>query len=414
MVILAVISIVGISITQYFWVKKAFDLHEKEFNHNVNIALKIVAEDLLKYNNTTTPRVNPVNQLSENYFAVMVNDVIDANLLEDLLKSELEKRNLKIDFEYGIYDCASEKMVYGNYITFSDEQKEIKKSKSLPKWENESYYFGVYFPTKQNAIIGQMSIWVFSSLVLLIVVIFFAYALFVILKQKRLSEIQKDFINNMTHEFKTPISTISISADVLKNPDITKDTPRLLNYATIISDEATRLKNQVERVLQMATIEKDEIKLKKETVDVHEIIKNAVGKIDLLLKNKKGKIAYDLLAEKNILNADKLHLTNIIYNLLDNAIKYSKEIPEIKIATKNEKNGISVSVEDKGIGISRENQKRIFEKFFRVSTGNVHDVKGFGLGLNYVKLIVKAHKGKVSVQSEFGKGSSFNVFLPFN
>jgi two-component system phosphate regulon sensor histidine kinase PhoR len=260
--------------------------------------------------------------------------------------------------------------------------------------------------------IGEMKIWIFSTVVLLLVIIFFAYALFIILKQKRLSEVQKDFINNMTHEFKTPIATISIAAEVLKNPKIAEQPERLKKYANIILDETSRLKTQVESVLQIAVLSNKEVKLRQEEVDMHQIVEKAMNSIKPVLDMKKGHIAYENTATQGIVCGDVLHLTNIVYNLLDNAAKYCEKIPEIKISIFNKENNIIILVKDNGIGIAKKNQKHIFDRFYRVSTGNIHDVKGFGLGLNYVKLMIKAHKGTIHVTSEIGEGSIFTISLP--
>lgn len=411
-VVLATISILGISITQIYWVKRAFDLKESEFDRQVNTALFNVATQIFSLNNTPSPANNPVKQISTNYYVVMVNSDIDANLLEFLLRSEFEKRNIQADFEYGIYDCTHEKMVYGNYVKLSDKVSKREQNPNLPKWVNAGYYFGVQFPNREAQIINQMGIWSFSSAVLLIVIVFFGYTLFVILKQKRLSEIQKDFINNMTHEFKTPISTIAVSTEVLKDTNIAQQPERLLQYATIIENENKRLKQHVERVLQMAKLDKEDVGLKKETVNLYEIIHEVVQSIDLALQEKQGSIQLNLNASSPELSADRHHLTNVIFNLLDNAIKYCTQKPSITIRTELKGSTLSLTVEDNGIGISDENKKRIFQKFYRVPTGNVHDVKGFGLGLHYVKQIVEAHHGRITVVSEPGKGCAFTIILP--
>lgn len=411
-VVLATISILGISITQIYWVKRAFGLKEAEFDRQVNTALFNVASQIFSLNNTPSPANNPVKQISTNYYVVMVNSDIDANLLEFLLRSEFEKRNIQADFEYGIYDCTHEKMVYGNYVKLSDKVSKREQNQNLPKWVNAGYYFGVQFPNREAQILNQMGIWSFSSAVLLIVIVFFGYTLFVILKQKRLSEIQKDFINNMTHEFKTPISTIAVSTEVLKDTTIVQQPDRLLQYATIIENENKRLKQHVERVLQMAKLDKEDVGLKKETVNLHEIIHEVVQSIDLALREKQGSIHLRLNASSANLQADRHHLTNVIFNLLDNAIKYCTNQPSITIQTELNGSNISLTVQDNGIGISDENKRRIFQKFYRVPTGNVHDVKGFGLGLHYVKQIVEAHRGRITVASEPGKGCAFTILLP--
>jgi two-component system phosphate regulon sensor histidine kinase PhoR len=290
--------------------------------------------------------------------------------------------------------------------------KEKVTNKKLPTWNNYAYYFGVQFPNREAHLINQMGIWSFSSVVLLIVIVFFAYTLFVILKQKRLSEIQKDFINNMTHEFKTPISTIAVSAEVLKDPNIIHQPERLLNYTTIIEKENSRLKQQVERVLQMARLDKEDIGLKKELVDLHQVIHDAIKNTSMGLQEKHGTITCELNATRSVLDADRLHLANMLHNLIDNAIKYCKVSPNILIRTSNVGKNLWLEIEDNGIGIKPDDQKRVFQKFYRVPTGNVHDVKGFGIGLNYVKSIVEAHKGSIRLLSELGKGSVFKICLP--
>jgi two-component system phosphate regulon sensor histidine kinase PhoR len=402
---------VGITITQIYWIRRAFDLKEAEFERTVNTALFNVAQQIFDINHTPSPANNPVKQLSTNYFVVMVNSDIDTNLLEYLLKNEFEKRGIVADFEYGVYDCLTERMVYGNYVPLNTS-KEKATTKNLPRWANQGYYFGVQFPNRVAHVINQMGIWSFSSVVLLLVITFFSYSLFVILKQKRLSEIQKDFINNMTHEFKTPIATIAVSTEVLKDPNIVHQPERLMNYAGIIEKENLRLKQQVERVLQMARLDKEDIGLKKERVDVHQLIDDSIRHQFMTLQERDGIVNCDLKASQVQVLADKFHFTSVLNNLLDNAIKYCKSIPEITIRTQNYKKGFVIEMVDNGIGISTESQKRVFQKFYRVPTGNIHDVKGFGLGLSYAKTIVEAHGGEISIQSELGKGSVFRIYIP--
>lgn len=410
-IILAALSIVGITMTQIYWVRRAFDLRENQFNHDVNAALSSVARQIFQINKTPSPSNTPVEQISTNYFVVNISGPIDAGLLEFLLITEFEKNNVTAGFEYGIYDCIDKCMVGGNSISPKKVKMQVQAS-TLPAMNNDGYYFGVQFPALKANLISQMGIWGFSSAVMLIVIFFFVYTLFVILRQKRLSEIQKDFINNMTHEFKTPISTIAISSEVLRDPGIVHAPERLLNYATIIQNENNRLKQQVERVLQMARFEKEDIGLKKETVNVHDLIREATKNSSLSLEEKHGKIQLQLDASSCNALVDRLHFINVFYNLLDNAIKYTSTAPEIHISTRNSNSTLLVEIKDNGVGISEENQKKIFHRFYRVPTGNLHDIKGFGLGLNYVKSIVEAHKGKISVVSEPGKGSTFKIAIP--
>lgn len=409
-VILATLCIVGISITQLYWVKRAFDLKEGEFERTVTAALNNVAQQIYDIKDAPSPGINPVKQLSTNYFVVMVNSEVNAGLLEFLLKTEFEKRNIAVDFEYGIYDCMREKMVYGNYVLLQGTQR--TKASSLPNWSTEGSYFGVQFPNREAHILNQMGIWTFSSLVLLLVIVFFSYTLFVILKQKRLSEIQKDFINNMTHEFKTPIASIAVSAEVLSDPGIVQTPERLLNYANIIQKENMRLKHQVERVLQMAQFDKEDVGVKKEKLDVHLLLQDAIRNCNMLLMEKHGEVETMLQANRHSITADRMHLTNVFTNLIDNAIKYCLEPPKIRIETHDTAKGIHIIIKDNGIGIAKEDHRKVFQKFFRVHTGNVHNVKGFGLGLSYVKSMIEMHEGTITLQSELGKGTTFTIFLP--
>lgn len=412
-VLLATLSIMGIIVTQIFWVRKAFDLNEKQFNDRVNIALQEVAQQIKKLNKDSS-EVLPIKQPTSNYFVVSMNDTLHPFLLESLLKKEFQERNINVNFEYGIYDCFTDSIVFGRYVMMGDSS-EIKKSSNTPPpvWKGDNHYFGVYFPDKNSYILSQLGIWVFSSVILLVVIIFFGYTLGVILRQKKLSEMKNDFINNMTHEFKTPISTISVSSEMLMREEIGNSSDKRARYSRIIMDETNRLKNMVEKVLQMADIDAGKIKLNKTQVDLHSVIRNTVENMEVVIHEKGGAITYDLKAENSIISGDKVHLTNIIYNLLDNAIKYTADAPVISISTRNTDRGIVLSFQDNGIGISKEIQKNIFSKFYRVPTGDIHNVKGFGLGLFYVKTIIDAHHGIIKLESETGKGSRFNVYLPF-
>ncbi|MEJ0029789.1 MAG: HAMP domain-containing sensor histidine kinase [Bacteroidota bacterium] len=412
-IILAGLSIAGITFTQVYWVRKAFDIRENQFYRDVDASLRNVANRIFEINKTPSTANNPVTQVSTNYFVVNINGPVDPKMLNFLLETEFEKRNISTDFESGVYDCIYKCMA--NDSDGSTGNTRMVNESALPELASvptDGYYFGVQFPRVEVNLISQMGIWLFSSAVNLVVIFFFVYTIFVILKQRRLSEIQRDFINNMTHEFKTPISTIAISAEVLKDPSIVNTPERLLNYTTIIQNENNRLRQQVERVLQMARLDKEQIKLKKEVLDVHEIIQEAVKNISISKTTPNSNIELNLDSLDSKVHADKLHLTNVFFNLLDNAIKYCKETPRIIISTNVLNDLLHISVRDNGIGISADNHKKVFQKFFRVHTGNVHDVKGFGIGLNYVKLVMDSHKGKINLASELGKGSTFTLILP--
>lgn len=412
-ILLAIFSLIGIIATQIFWVKNAYNLQEKQFNDRVHIALTNVTHELLNIHKDESELINPVKQITSNYYTVMINDTVNPYLLETLLRNEFLQRSINIDFEYVIYDCFTDSIVFGDYISLGESDKDQLQSKSYNmKWDKDGHYFGIFFPTKESYILSKMGIWVFSSSIILLIIIFFAYTINVILKQKRLSEIKNDFINNITHEFKTPISTISLSADVLLQEGIVDQPDRLSNYATIIKEENNRLKNQVDKVLQLATLEKDKLKFEDESINIHELIETSVKSFGLIIREKSGALLCELNAEEPSFFGDKIHITNTLHNLIDNAIKYSSENPKVTVTTENEDGFITISVADNGIGIPEESQKHIFDKFYRTPTGNVHDIKGFGLGLNYVKTIVEAYAGTVHLVSEENKGSIFSIKLP--
>jgi two-component system phosphate regulon sensor histidine kinase PhoR len=273
----------------------------------------------------------------------------------------------------------------------------------------------VIFPERANYVLGSIG-WLLGGSLLFsfIILATFALSVFFIIRQKKISEMKSDFLNNMTHEFKTPIATISLAADTITNPKVINDEASIRHFIGMIKKENSRMNKKVETILQIASLDKKEIDFKFENVSMHAIIERAVETIEIQVHQKNGKISLNLNASQPIIYGDYEHLTNLVNNLLDNALKYSPESPDITVETKNNERGIILSVEDKGIGMTKSVQSKIFERFYRQSSGNIHDVKGFGLGLNYVRAIIDAHKGNVTVTSEPGKGSRFDIFLPFN
>lgn len=406
------LSIIGILGFQTYWFFRTWDFKDQEFQQSVHIALINVAREIAKYNKSELPTYDLVKKLNSNYYVVNVNDAIDAGALEYYLRKEFEAVALSTDFEYAIYDCASDRMVYGNYCTFSDKEPSNPTESNLPKYDQFLYYFGVRFPGRTSFILENIPAALIFSGILLITILFFLYSLYIILQQKRLSELQKDFINNMTHEFKTPISTIRISSEVLlKDPAISGDT-RLSRYARIIGEQNQRLNDQVEKVLQLARIEKGSFKIKPEPLDIHEVLEAVVPGVQVKVQELGGTLMSSFQAQHSRVTADPLHLQNVINNLLDNAIKYSREVPEIKLSTRNVTGAIQLIIRDEGIGIPKEDQGRVFGKFYRVSTGNVHNVKGFGLGLYYVKSICQAHGWDIRLHSEEGKFTQITIQIP--
>lgn len=432
LILLATISMAGIIVTQIYWLDKAFRVQQsqldlrkeqslaeaKQFNDRVAIALTNVANEILTINNDPAKLFESVKQVRPNYFTVAINDTVHPYLLESLLKREFEQRNIGENFEYGVYDCFTDSIVYGNYVALSSDTTITDYVGDAPqiKWEKDGHYFGVFFPDREPfemmALVRPVSTWAFSAIISFIVFLFFAYAVYIVLRQKRLSEMKNDFINNMTHELKTPISTISLSSEVLLGKGIEQQPERQRQYAQLIYNENQRLRLQVDKVLQLAALDREKVQLQKELLDVHAYIENAKSSIGMVRSVDEIEISLSLKAEVHDVEADPVHMSNIIHNLLDNAMKYSKENPKILISSANENGWLVVSVADNGIGIHQKSVKYIFDKFYRVPTGNVHDVKGFGLGLYYVQQMMTAHGGKIVVQSTSGKGTTFKLYFP--
>jgi two-component system, OmpR family, phosphate regulon sensor histidine kinase PhoR len=414
-IILGALASLSLLAVQTYWVLRTWDLQEQEFNRRVNQAMLDAANQLAQMNLFALPPQKLVQQVSTNYWVVNVNNVFEASDLEHVLGKAFEAQGLKEDYEYGIFDCSSDQMVRGKLVKYSIKKDESQPlAEALPKHYDQDfiYYFGVLFPEKSANILSSMWLVAGFTALMLLTVLFFIYSIFVILRQKQLSELQRDFINNMTHEFKTPISTINISTDVfLKNEKIQED-PRLNRYAGIIKEQVLRLNTQVEKVLQLAKIERENIELNVEEINLIELIENISTSIELKVHDKNGTLQLNLEATNPLVRADKLHLTNILHNLVDNGVKYSKEIPKIQIGLHNEGSYLVLSVDDNGIGIPKEHQKRVFDKFHRVPTGNVHNVKGFGLGLFYVKTMCKEHHWKLNLSSELGKGTRIEIRMP--
>jgi two-component system, OmpR family, phosphate regulon sensor histidine kinase PhoR len=409
-ILLALISLGVIIAGQVFWVRKAYGIQERQFNEHVMFALTAVVDEILVMNNDSSV-TEPVLQKESNFFVANINDTPSPYLLETLLKEQFERYNLKEDFEYGIYDCFTDSIVFGSRVNFDTLDNEVRAEATQikAKFEPDGHYFGVLFPNKTATILKQLDFWMYSSFVIFLIIIFFSYTIFVILKHKRLSEVKSDFINNMTHELKTPISTISLSAEALSNPNIIHQPERFQQYISIIKNENQRLRSQVDKVLQIATLTPKKVSVKMEEIDIHEIILKATETFSVNVAEDGGALNTSLNATRSVILGDLVHITNVIYNLLDNARKYTEDAPIISIESYNDKDRLVVKVKDNGVGINQSHLGMIFDKFYRVPTGNLHNVKGFGLGLFYVDTIMKAHKAKISVESRVGKGSTFTL-----
>ena len=339
---------------------------------------------------------------------------IDVEQVKNVLDEELRNRNIPVSFEFGIYKDS----VMISQLPVSDSLKLASSNFRVNLYPNEiirkNLKLVVWFPDRDSYIYRSLSWLLVASFLFSLIILFtFGLSVFYILRQKKISEMKSDFINNMTHEFKTPIATISVAADSITNEKVMSNPEKIRYFAGMIKKENARMNRQVEDILTIARLDKKEFEFRWEQVDVHDLISDAVNGISIQLEKREGKIALTFDAKKPVVTTDKIHGTNIFYNLIDNAIKYSVNPPDIKITTTDKKDGVLVSVEDKGIGMTKPVQNRIFERFYRQTSGNVHNVKGFGLGLNYVKAVLEANHGNISVHSEPGNGSRFEVFLPF-
>lgn len=456
------IALLGIAVIQFYYIKLNVDESEMRFNADVLDALNRVHDrlrgeaemnqNLEKKFQRDNPKITlnsflPSNKYSQNEIERMKDELaslwelnpeyyfenINNKSLQAFIEQEFNNEGIELKYEYGVYDNRKENFFIVNdiYITLfeaaplASSGAEIEDDQTnLFNSPHKVQIFGtteidppgaikIFFPNKTTYL--WSSVWtslLFSLLFTSLILICFIYSINTILRQKHVSEMKTDFINNMTHEFKTPIATISLASDSMMSPKIMQSEQKLTKFIGIIKQENKRMLKQVEKVLQMAMLDKKNFQLNLSQVDMHELVNQAVEHSNLKVAAKNGKVTSILNAKKNMVEGDRLHISNVIHNLLDNANKYTKNAPDIKVLTENTKNGVKVIIEDNGIGMDKEALKHIFEKFYRVHTGNLHDVKGFGLGLSYVKAVIDAHKGKIDVKSEVGKGSKFILTFP--
>jgi len=415
-VVLITLSVIGILLIQMSWINKALQLKHETFLHEVDKSIKSIATDIqnqfLSKQQTTLFNQRDRQWYLEKFFTTQ--GFFTKDELHDIIEVELRQNNVKEPFEFCILN------IFKNPVFNSDgfKPQDISTAFSIglandnDALQQEVLYVSIH--EDHGAIIHEMLWMVIVSIVFTtIIVLAFAVTVRTLFNQKKLSEIKSDFINNMTHELKTPLATISLAIDALTNEKVIHDADKIKIYSSMIKEENKRMNKQVEKILQAARLEKEEIKLNIQRLDTHQIINKVADNIILQIQEKKGTIRLYLTATNPVIEADEVHFSNIIFNLLDNAMKYSQEPPHIEVLTLNTGNGmLSIKIKDNGIGMDKETQSRIFEKFYRAHTGNLHNVKGFGLGLSYVKAIVDAHDGKIRVESTPGKGSTFTVILP--
>ncbi len=358
-----------------------------------------------------------INRLIASMFLVtpQIENRINKAELEEMLYDAFHQYGINIPYEYAVIKWNNETAFKSDNYKAKGENDYFTVQLFPDDIFASSNYLSVYFPQKESFLFRSFSFMIFASVLLTIIITFaFSVSVVYLFRQKKLAEIRNDFVNNMTHELKTPISTISLASQMLADNSLPANLKNIDNISKVIADESRRLGYQVEKVLQMAVFDKGKVKLRLKETDMHELIRNMIDNYSIQLKNKGGVIKPALNARQYVIDVDTVHITNVLTNLIDNAMKYCTREPEITVSTRNIKNCLAISVSDNGIGISKADQKRIFEKFYRVPTGNIHNVKGFGLGLSYVKKIIEEHNGSIEVESQLYEGSTFTLYLPLN
>ncbi|MCK3684649.1 HAMP domain-containing sensor histidine kinase [Maribellus sp. YY47] len=410
-ILLATISIAGVFFIQFAFIRYSYRLSEKQFTESASVALKEVAWQIMLATGTTSnfESITPVEVISDNTYLVNVGVLFDRELLVNNLEEQLKKHDIYYGFEFAMFNPQEEQMDEGTLI--NTDGKVTPSFYSFPTNGDYTYYFAIHFTDRRAYFNSRLSIWYFLTGLLVLVVFFFGYTLSVIIRQRQLSEVQKNFINNLTHELKTPISSIALSAKVLTEKNITETPERLHQYAQIILNQNARLTKNVEKVLNLASLEKSRIKLNSESIDLKSFIEKNCELFRQSDNGQKLNIEIDFKDLRPVITADKFHFANLLSNILENAAKYCEASPQIQITLKKGKNYLALDFADNGIGIAKEHRKKIFKKFYRVPTGNVHNVKGFGLGLDYVYKIVKAHRWKIHVSENPKGGSIFTIII---
>jgi len=406
-ILLGLVAIIGILVAQLLWTKQAYNLEEKKFSQRAHIALLEVAKKMYEGTNHELPSENPVQKVSNDYYIVNVDNDFEPEILEFYLKGEFEKANINTDFEYAMYNCHSDEMIYGNYVSRDKSEKE--SSVYFPKHKNLVYYFAVRFPNEATFLFSSLKFWFVLSFALVVILLVYVYSIFTILQQRKYSELQRDFINNMTHEFKTPLSSILIASNYLKKQDKIQTDEKLDKYTEIIINQSNKLNSHIEKILSVAKSDNAPLELDKKNIAVLPILKEVIENITLKYENVRIKI----ISENDFrINADVFHFTNIVYNLLDNSIKYCENKPEIQIRLTTENQQLKMEFIDNGIGISSKKLSEIFDKFYRIPNSKSNEVNGFGLGLYYVKKICNLHHWKIKAFNNPKNGLTMALLIP--
>ncbi|MBF2092129.1 HAMP domain-containing histidine kinase [Flavobacterium psychrophilum] len=405
-IVLGLIATIGILMAQLLWTKQAFTLEEKKFSQKAHIALLEVVKHLYEGTNHDLPAENPIKKIANDYYVVNIDNDFEAEILEYYLNSEFKKANLNTDFEYAMYNCQSDEMVYGNYVSATNKTAK-KASVYFPKHKNLIYYFAIRFPTETSYLFNSLRFWFLLSIALIIVLLVYVYSIYTIIQQKKYSELQRDFINNMTHEFKTPLSSILIASNYLKQQESIKTDEKLEKYAQIIINQSNKLNNHIEKILNIAKWDNIPMALEKQKLEIITIINQVIENIKLKYETVDIKIKSQ--SDTIFINADEFHFSNLVYNILENAIKYADQKPEIIIHIFATKTHLLLQFIDNGTGMSEKNIPFVFDKFYRITSQKTTEVNGFGLGLYYVKKVCILHQWKVFIKSNTKKGVTVSV-----
>lgn len=404
---LGFVAIIGILIAQLLWTRQAYNLEDKKFDQKVNLALLEVVEKLS--GDKTSFTENPIQNISNDYYVVNINNDFHPAVLEHYLKTEFNRFQINTNYVYALYNCHSDRMIYGKYISTHQESSNNKVIQ-FPKHKNLVYYFSIRFPDKATYLISSLRFWYILTFALIIILLVYVYSIYTIIQQKKFSELQKDFINNMTHEFKTPLSSILLASEALTKQDLVKENPKLKTYTSIITDQSYKLNNHIEKILNIARNDASGLSLKLQRIVLYPFITEIADSMQQ--KNENLTIRVEIEDTATII-ADEFHFTNIVYNILDNAVKYCDTQPEILISSFKDSKGLYLQFKDNGIGIPSKNIPHIFDKFYRITTKKSDEVTGFGLGLFYVKKVVQQHNWKISVENNPDKGITITLFSPF-
>jgi two-component system, OmpR family, phosphate regulon sensor histidine kinase PhoR len=395
---------------QLVWLQKVYLYEEKQFNINVSKSIKSLYDDMQLVSDVKDNVQKVVENVSPDVYLLRIDCSPNLDQLWINLKAELTDFDVYTDCRAAVYDTSAKKYVAEQYIDLPDSYFPSEKEKALALYERDYPYLALYFPHRGQYIIKQMIFWIASSGLLLLVLIGFGFSVFYLYRQKFFNETQKDFVNNFTHEFKTPLAVIKIAADVLQQQNIIEKPDKLKNYAGIIHQQTSHLQSQVQRLLEIAYTDRSSLPLEKEKFDINSLIKESINDLQPLIEQRNAVVKTSFAIENLEINADRSYLRLCLINLIENAIKYST-VPVIDVSTRVEGNVLLIAIKDNGIGIATEHQKKIFERFYRITDGELHMSKGFGLGLNFVKKVIDTHHGKIEVDSELGSGSTFTIKL---